>query len=123
MARFTWHGDTYEYVTKPMLSEIMYVERKLGMPGGEFTSSETLVTTWFMSVKRVRPTTTWEEIVNSYQGDFEDVEEPLSPEADTEPAEEDLPLDPTGAGTQTEPPSESGRPDVEPSAMTETTTS
>lgn len=122
MAEFTWRGDTYEYVTNPLLVEIMYVERKLGMEGEEFTQTENTIVTWFISIKRRRPTTTWEEVVNSTQDEFTNLVPVLSTEQEPT-AEEDLPLDPTAAGTLTDPPSGSGQHVASASLTRETPTS
>lgn len=122
MASFTWRGGTYEYVSKPMLVEIMYVERKMGLEGENFTQTENLIVTWFISIRRGRPTTTWEEVVNSLQDEFQDVPEPLAMEPVAEVREEDLPLDPTDAGTRTDHPSGSGQHVASASLMSETPT-
>jgi hypothetical protein len=119
MASFIWRGDTYEYVEKPMLSEMLYVERKFGMLGADMTSSETIVATWFMSIKRKSPGVTWEDVMNSTQEDFQDVPEPEIGEPEPEVPEHEWPMDPTDAGTPTEHPSVSGLPELEPSPTNE----
>jgi hypothetical protein len=108
MTAFTYRGKQYEQAKRLTIGELAFCEDKFGKDFTEFRSAQQMLAMWFCSIKRVDRSITWEEIANALLDEIEDVPDPAEPEAPAEVREEDLPLDPTVAGTPTDPPLGSG---------------
>jgi hypothetical protein len=116
--KFRYRGEVYETVNGASLGELRVAERHLQTDFGKFTTIDSAMVGFYVSVRRGQiaagrtPLVTWDEIENSTLDEFEDVSEPEPTQLpyDVEPPESEWPLDPTDAGTRTGHPGEYDQP-------------
>jgi hypothetical protein len=110
--RIKFRGKEYEEVEKPNFAELAFIEKKFQTDIKDLFQYQNVIATFYISIKRADPgLLTWEELLTCTDDDFEFVAD--APEI-TEPDQAELPqeqwpLDPTGAVTQTAPPSGYGQ--------------
>jgi hypothetical protein len=104
--RFRFRGKEYDEIEKPTFAELAFIESRFKTDIGELQQFQSMIATFYVSIKRVDPgLLSWDVLMSLTDDDFEVLPEP--PEiSEPDPAElpkEQWPLDPTGAGTQTAP--------------------
>lgn len=109
---FTYRGKTWMFGGKATMGELAWAERRLGIARGSFTPHEMMIVAYWLTITRAEPSRpkadVWQEIWEAEENDFGDVPGEPAPDEEPELPEDQWPLDPTGAGTETVPPSGSG---------------
>lgn len=109
---FRFNNHEYEYVKKPTLGEMAYVERKVGADIDEMSGMARVLVGYFIAIRRGDMAagrdelTSWETVASSTMDDFDDIEPPPADEPVVEPPESEWPLDPKDDVIQMVAPSE-----------------
>lgn len=112
--RFRFEGTEYGEIDKFLFSEVRFCERQFETDIQFWTSTERMLASYFLSVRRDDPQKlSWERMLTELGPDaFEILKPPagdLAPAEQELPPEEEWPVDPTDAGPRTDPSSESGQ--------------
>jgi hypothetical protein len=111
--RFTFDGNTYEMLARPLYPEVAWVERQAGIGIEDMVSVEQTRSLMLLSLRRAGVLLTWEDFEQLSPADFVEVKTPVDPLVEE-------PADPTAADAEV---GSVESPASEPEASTEPSTS